>query len=133
MPHLQFEVNDSLDSEAVASFAEWVTDLYAEIMDTGTGHVAVTVREEATLSLGRAGADEPVAVLNADVRAGRSAEKRRELAVAVIDELGERWAIPAGNVYVVYTEHPGVDFHLEEGALDSWSDEEADEGAINGT
>jgi len=130
MPHLQFEVTEPLDG-SVEPFAAWAADLYAEVMDTGTGHVAVTVREEAALSLGRAGAGEPVAVLNADIRAGRSAGQRRELAVAVIEELGERWGVPAENTYVIYTEHPGEDFHLQEGALDSWTDEEADDGPLD--
>lgn len=129
MPHLRFEVTEPLDG-SVEPFAEWAADLYAEVMDTGTGHVAVTVREEATLSLGRAGADEPVAVLNADVRAGRSADQRRDLAVAVIEQLGERWGVPAENVYVVYTEHPGEDFHLQEGTLDAWTADEADDGVL---
>lgn len=129
MPHLQFEVTEPLERSAVESFADRVTELYADVMDTGTGHVGVTVRDDASLAMGRAGADEPVAFLNADVRAGRSSAQRRELAVAVVDELGDRWDVPADNVYVVYTEHPGEDFHLREGPLSSWSaDEAAEEG-----
>jgi len=129
MPHLQFEISEPLDGP-VEPFAAWATELYADVMETGTGHVAVTVRDGARLSLGRAGADEPVAVLNADIRAGRSADQRRELAAAVIEELEKRWGVPSENTYVVYTEHPGEDFHLEEGALKSWSDSESDEGAL---
>jgi phenylpyruvate tautomerase PptA (4-oxalocrotonate tautomerase family) len=130
MPHLQFEVSGPLDGGAVEPFAEWTTELYADVMETGTGHVCVTVRDGARLSLGRAGTGEPVAVLNADIRAGRSADQRRALAEAVIKTLGERWGVPAENVYVVYTEHPGEDFHLDEGRLDSWSDSEREEGAL---
>jgi len=132
MPHLQFEVTESVDGTP-ERFVEWVTERYAEVMETGTGHVCVTVRDRAVLSLGRAGADEPVAVLNADIRAGRSADQRREFAGAVIETLGDRWGVPAENVYVVYTEHPGEDFHLAEGPLDSWSDRESDDGAIDGS
>jgi len=128
MPHLQFEVTERIDRSAVESFADRIAELYAEVMDTGTGHVGVTVRDGASLALGRADADDRIAFLNADVRAGRTAEQRRELAVAVMEELHERWDVPTENVYVVYTEHPGEDFHLREGALSSWSvDETADE------
>ena len=130
MPHLQFEVTESLDRD-VEAFAEWITALYADVMETGTGHVCVTVRDDTELSLGRAGTGEPVAVLNADIRAGRSPEQRRDLAVAVIEELGDRWGVPAENVYVVYTEHPGEDFHLAEGRLDSWSDRERERGTLS--
>ena len=128
MPHLQFEVTERVDRSEVASFADRITTLYATIMDTGTGHVGVTVRDGTSLALGRADGDDRIAFLNADVRAGRTAEQRRELAVAVMEELHERWDVPTENVYVVYTEHPGEDFHLREGALSSWTaDETTDE------
>jgi len=129
MPHLQFEVTERIDRSAVESFADRITTLYATIMDTGTGHVGVTVRDGASLALGRADADDRIAFLNADVRAGRTAEQRRELAVAVMEELHERWDVPTENVYVVYTEHSGEDFHLREGALSSWSSDEAEDGS----
>ena len=130
MPHLQFEVTDRVDRSEVESFADRIAEYYAEIMDTGTGHVGVTVRDGASLALGRADADDRIAFLNADVRAGRTAEQRRELAVAVMGELNERWEVPTENVYVVYTEHPGEDFHLREGALSSWSSDEAGDGNL---
>lgn len=118
-------MTEPIDESDTESFADWVIERYAELMDTGTGHVGVAVRDDAALALGRADPDDPVAVLNADVRAGRSTDQRRELAVAVMDELDDRWGVPSENVYVVYTEHPGEDFHLREGALTSWSTDEA--------
>jgi phenylpyruvate tautomerase PptA (4-oxalocrotonate tautomerase family) len=121
MPHLCFRISESLGDSEVGPFVDRVTELYADVMDTGTGHVAVTVRDDDTLTLGRADPGEVVAVLDADIRAGRSAEQRRELATAIIDELADRWGVPAANTYVVYTEHPGEDFHLEAGPLASWS------------
>lgn len=126
MPHLQFETTESLEAAQKRTIAEWVTEYYAELMETGTDHVGVTVRDEAFLTLGRAATDEPVAFLNADIRAGRSPEQRRELAEAVVGTLAEHWGVPRDNIYVVYTEHEGSAFHLEEGALASWSDAEAD-------
>ena len=130
MPHLQFEVSEPLDDAAVAPFVDRVTALFAEHMDTGTGHVAVTVRDDSGVALGRAGADDPVAVLNADIRAGRTADQRRALATDSIAALSDRFGVPPANVYVVYTEHPGVDFHLDEGPLNSWDAAEDEEGAL---
>lgn len=129
MPHLQFELTDALTDEAIDAFADWATDRFATVMATGTGHVAVTVRDGVALHLGRAD-DGPVAVLNADIRAGRSADQRRDLAEAVIAELADRWDVPPANTYVVFTEHPGADFHLEEGPLSGWSADEAGDGPI---
>lgn len=129
MPHLQFEVTETFDEPDVEPFVERVTNLYAEIMDTGTGHIGVTVRDGASLALGRVSTEDPVAFLNADIRSGRTFEQRRKLAVTVIDELEDRWDIPVENVYVIFTEHPGDDLHLLEGALTPWSAVEAvDEG-----
>jgi len=125
VPHLQFETTEPLDAAQKETVAEWVTGHYAELMETGTDHVGVTVRDGAFLTLGRATSDEPVAFLNADIRAGRSFEQRRELAEAVIEALAEHWDVPPENTYVVYTEHDGEAFHLSEGALASWSDSEA--------
>ena len=127
MPHLQFEVTERVPD--TREFAAWVTDRYADVMDTGTGHVAVTIRDEAALALGRAGADDPVAVLNADVRAGRSFDQRETFAGAAMDAMVERWGVDREHCYVVYTEHPGEDFLLSEGPLAGWSEgEDAPEG-----
>jgi len=130
MPHLQFEVSEPLADDAVDGFIERVTGLFVEHMDTGTGHVAVTVRDDAGVALGRAAADEPVAVLNADVRAGRTADQRRALAADCIAALADRLGVPPANCYVVYTEHPGADFHLDEGPLDAWDAGEDETGAL---
>lgn len=95
-------------------------------METGTGHIAVTIREyeDEALSLGRADSGEPVGFLNADTRAGRSMEQRRTFADDVIEQFGEAFDVPADNCYVIYTEHPGEDFILSEGPLDSWGESE---------
>lgn len=129
MPHLQFELNTTVDSSDRRALTEWATERYGEVMETGTGHVAVTVRSVESLTLGRAPDGEPVAVLNADVRAGRSFDQRERFASEAIDRLAGL-GIPAAHCYVVYTEHPGEDFLLAEGPLESWDESEANAGAL---
>jgi phenylpyruvate tautomerase PptA (4-oxalocrotonate tautomerase family) len=129
MPHLQVEASVAVDDDAVDAFVDRITAAYAERMDTGTGHIAVTVRDEAWVALGRAGPDEPAAVVNADIRAGRTAAKRRAFANVLVEAL-EELGVPPANTYVVYTEHPGEDFHLAEGPLDSWDATEDADGAL---
>jgi phenylpyruvate tautomerase PptA (4-oxalocrotonate tautomerase family) len=133
MPHLQFETTATPSAGARREFIGWVTDEYAETMKTGTGHIAVTVRSLAddALALGRAPENAPVAVCNADIRRGRSADQREAFAAAVIDRLDDLFGVPTEHCYVVYTEHPGEDFVLTEGPLDSWSGTEATEGAVD--
>lgn len=134
MPHLQFDITIDPAPRETTRFTAWAREQYADVMDTGTGHIAVTVHPCAPtqLSLGRAtpaGAD--VAVMNADVRRGRTLDQRREFATTVMEELHDRWGIPTDHMYVVYTEHPGADFMLREGPLDSWEpgDTPMDEGS----
>jgi 5-carboxymethyl-2-hydroxymuconate isomerase len=129
MPHLRFET--TADTGDASAFTAWVAERFADVMDTGTGHVGVSVREyeRSELALGRAAPDEDVALVDADVRAGRSERQRRALAASILDAVSERWGVPEENVYLVYTEHAGDDFHLAEGPLASWDEREAETGA----
>ncbi len=58
------------------------------------------------MSLGRA-VDGPIVVLDADIRRGRSLERRRTFALAVIDWLDRKWDVPQSNIKVTFTEHDG--------------------------
>ena len=127
MPHLQFEINRSLTDDEKISFAEQVRQLFSEVMDTTTDHICISIREFDThnLSIGRA--KEPglgVAVVNADIRKGRTMEQRRTLTLGFIDLLQKSWGIPKKQVYVTLTEHKGEDFHLSEKYLASWQEGE---------
>jgi 5-carboxymethyl-2-hydroxymuconate isomerase len=129
MPHLRFETTATPPDRT--AFTEWVTEQFADVMATGTGHVGVSVRvcDREDLSLGRAERGEDVVLVDADIRAGRSEEQRRRLFTSITEFVSERWKIPTENVYLVYTEHDGFDFHLAEGALASWDDSETETGA----
>lgn len=127
MPHLQFEINRSLVDKDKIDFAENVRQLFSEVMDTGTDHISISIREFGThnLSIGRA--DEPhkgIAVVNADIREGRTMEQRRTLTLGFMDLLEDAWNIPKEQMYVTLTEHKGEDFHLQEKYLASWQEGE---------
>lgn len=133
MPQLRFETTAEPTNET--AFTTWVAERFAEVMDTGTGHVGVSIRacDRKELSLGRATDDEDVVLVDADIRAGRSEEQRRALATSIIETVSDEWSVPASNVYLVYTEHDGFDFHLTEGALTSWDESETETGAVRQT
>jgi|Wag4MinimDraft_11_1082651.scaffolds.fasta_scaffold00045_16 phenylpyruvate tautomerase PptA (4-oxalocrotonate tautomerase family) len=127
MPHLQFEFNFHVSKEQKRMFAEKIMSHFSEIMDTGTGHIGVTLREfdSDSLVLGRVkNSEEPVAYVNADIRKGRKYEQRRKLALAFMDEIHSFFNVATNNMYVIFTEHEGEDFHLYERALKSWSEGE---------
>ncbi|RLM57329.1 tautomerase [Halobellus sp. Atlit-31R] len=130
MPLLQFDTTVSATDAEREAFTEAVTELYAEEMATTTGHVAVVIREqpEANLSIGR-GVDGPCCFLSADVREGRSLERRRSFALAVMELAAETWAIPEPNLKVSFTEHEGTDLMGVDRVGGEWSGEDgADDG-----
>lgn len=124
MPHLQFDLNFTPKAETKTRFAAAVVGHFARVMDTGTDHIAVTLRCGAgeDLLFGRAAdPSRGVAFLNADLRRGRTADQKRRFALAVIDELERVLEVPRAAVYVVFTEHDGPDFQMHDGVLPSWS------------
>ena len=131
MPHLQFETTAGPSDEEKRGFADAITDLYADHMETGTGHVAVTIRDldDASFSLGRLEAGEDALMLNADIREGRTFEQQRAFVLAAFEEAETRWGVPTENTYAVITEHAGQEFHENDRVLASWNDLEAEEGA----
>lgn len=127
MPHLQFEINRPLKDSDKISFAEHIRQLFSDIMDTGTDHISISIREFDThnLSIGRV--KEPgkgIALVNADIREGRTIEQRRRLTLGFMELLHQQWKIPKEHMYVTLTEHKGEDFHLLEKFLAGWQEGE---------
>ena len=108
MPLLQFDTTLSLSADEKTALAERVTDIYTEEMATTAGHVAVTIRERepADLHLGRA-VDGPLLFLDAEIRRGRSVDRKRAFALETFAYVGETFDVPDENMKVVFTEHPG--------------------------
>lgn len=122
MPHLQFELNFVPGRDEKKDFAAAVKQHFGRVMKTGTDHIGITLRcyPPEDLVFGRAGEDGPIVFLNADIRIGRSAEQKRELCLAIMEELATRWKVPRESIYVIYTEHDGPDFQLSDRVLPSW-------------
>ncbi len=124
MPHLQFELNFPAGDDQKRGFAQAVVRHFSEVMDTGTDHIAVTLRAlgPADLTFGRAAASGGRAVfVNADIRLGRTRQQKRRLALAFIDEIARTFGVAREAIYVVYTEHDGEHFQLSDRVLPSWS------------
>lgn len=127
MPHLQLDINQVLTSDRKMAVATRFKRLFAQVMDTGTEHIAVSIREHGTynLDIGRATDHQKgIALVNADIRQGRSMAQRRELAVGFIVAMDELLHVPREQIYVTLTEHRGEDFHLTERYLGDWSEGE---------
>lgn len=124
MPHLQFEMNFTPTADEKRRFAAAVIRRFAEVMDTGTDHVAVTLRCHAPedLTFGRAAPSGGRTVfVNADIRNGRTREQKRRLSLAYVDEAAQAFGVAREAVYVILTEHDGEHFQLSDRVLPSWS------------
>ena len=87
------------------------------VVDTGTDHINISIRELGTCNLSIGRAIEPkkgMAIVNAGIRKERSMEQRRTPALGFIELLYKYLGIPREHVYVTLTEHKGEDFHLAE-------------------
>ncbi|MGZ0747987.1 tautomerase family protein [Haloparvum sp. AD34] len=128
MPLLQFETTLELTPAQKTDFADTVRELYSEVMQTGTSHAAVVVRERspAELSLGRETDDDRLLFLDADIREGRSADRKRTFARAVMDLAADEFGVPTPNMKVVFTEHEGPSMMGYDRVGSDWSPEEGD-------
>ena len=127
MPHLQFQINRHIPDATKVALAQRVRQLFAKLMDTGTDHISISIHECGThdLSLGRVKQPEKgIALIDADLRKGRTLEQRRILALGFIDLLQELLQIPPEHVYITFTEHPGEDFHMSDRVLANWQKDE---------
>ena len=125
MPYLALDTTADLTPAERRDCTNAFTELYTDIMETASDHVAVAVRDHPTeaMALGRA-VDGPIAVLSADIRRGRPFDQRRRFVLAVVDWLHEVWEIPRPNLKVVVTEHDGNDLMGADRVGGEWSPEE---------
>ena len=122
MPHLQFEINKKVSDDSKEEFVNEIRNTFAQIMDTGVDHIAISIREyeKYNLTIGRASINDDICLMNLDIREGRTIEKRRELALSYMEIVKENFGINQKNQYITFTEHKGEDFHLVEKYLASW-------------
>lgn len=129
MPHLQFEINKKVCNDTKEEFTNNIREVFSEVMDTGTDHIAISIaeHEKYNLTIGRANPKDDICLMNLDIREGRSIEKRRELALRYMELVKVYFQVELKNQYITFTEHKGEDFHLVEKFLASW---EADEDPL---
>ena len=122
MPHLQFEINKKVSDDSKEEFVNEIRNAFAQIMDTGVDHIAISIREyeKYNLTIGRASINDDICLMNLDIRVGRTIEKRRELALSYMEIVKENLGIDQKNQYITFTEHKGEDFHLIEKYLSQW-------------
>ena len=122
MPHLQFDINKKLDEGVKQKFISFVEHSFSEIMETGTDHIAISIREQekSNLSLGRADKNEDICLMNLDIRSGRKKKQVEKLIKTLMVGVDKIFKIKVSNQYTTITNHPGDEFNLFEKSLSNW-------------
>tara|TARA_B100000989_G_C19488742_1_gene448759 strand:- start:410 stop:805 length:396 start_codon:yes stop_codon:yes gene_type:complete len=122
MPHLQFEISKKVDIKNKKNFIRKVKEVFSQIMQTGSDHIAISLRENSrhSIELGRVSKNDDICLINLDIRKGRSKEQKRCLVKEFILLVNKNFDIKKENQYITITEHKGSDFNLFEKSLEAW-------------
>lgn len=122
MPHLQFEINKKLKKKSKKEFMIFIEKSFSKVMQTGTDHIAITIREfeKENLSLGRVNNNDHICLMNLDIRLGRTENQKLELVKTLILGVEKFFEINKNNQYVTFTTHKGIEFNFYEKSLSNW-------------
>lgn len=122
MPHLQFDINKKLEKKSKQKFIIFIEKNFSRIMQTGTDHIAVTIREfeKENLSIGRVNDNDHICLMNLDIRSGRSDKQKLELVKTFILGVEKFFEVDKNNQYVTFTNHQGIEFNFYEKSLSDW-------------
>ena len=122
MPHLQFDINKKLEKKFKQQFIIFIEKNFSKIMETGTDHIAITIREfkKDNLSLGRVNNSDHVCLMNLDIRLGRTEKQKLELVKTFIVGVEKFFGVNKNNQYVTLTNHQGNEFNFYEKSLSDW-------------
>ena len=122
MPHLQFDINKKLEKKLKQQFIIFIEKNFSKIMETGSDHIAITIREfkKDNLSLGRVNNSDHVCLMNLDIRLGRTEKQKLELVKTFIVGVEKFFGVNKNNQYVTLTNHQGNEFNFYEKSLSDW-------------
>jgi phenylpyruvate tautomerase PptA (4-oxalocrotonate tautomerase family) len=130
MPYLQLDVSEPYAPDAKRRLAKRLGQIYADRMQADVNRVSVAIRELVPGGLWRCTSDEPyqAALLMCDIRKGRPAEQRADLAKALIDACIEILGLRLDQINVEFTQHSGDEmYHPLRGGLSlDWRPDEVD-------
>jgi phenylpyruvate tautomerase PptA (4-oxalocrotonate tautomerase family) len=129
MPSLQLDVPATYDSTTKRLLAQRFGSVYAAVMQTRPDIVTVSIHDLGEGAVWRCGDDdpEPHALLMCDVRQGRSADTRAELARQLSDICHEVLGWDPHRIKVEFTQHSGDEmYHPHLGGFNrDWLDDES--------
>ena len=113
MPYLQLDVNGHYPVEVKQRLAQTLSATYADLMSVDLRRISIAIRELGEGGVWRIIDDQPtpVSMLMCDIRRGRSAELRLELAKALCRDCVEILGLSAERLNVEFTQHAGDEMY----------------------
>jgi phenylpyruvate tautomerase PptA (4-oxalocrotonate tautomerase family) len=113
MPYLQLDLNGTYPREQKQRLAQQMADDYAAMMTVDPRRISVAIRECGDGSVWRFvdGTVQPNSVLMLDIRRGRPAELRMDVARKLIAHCVEILGLPPDRVNVEFTQHDGDEMY----------------------
>lgn len=115
MPYLQLDANETYPVEAKKELALRMSRTYASMMSVDIRRITVAIRElgpGAVWRIAEANAEPvPVALLMLDIRRGRSAELRMEVAKALCAHCIQMLGLREDRLNVEFTQHEGDEMY----------------------
>ena len=115
MPYLQFDLPGFYSAAVKRDFAARISRIYAETMQTSPEMVNVGFRELGGDNLWRCfdGEPRPVAVVQCDVRRGRTAAQRLALAQALTTAAAVAFDLPPSHIVVEFSQHAADEMYRD--------------------
>ena len=130
MPYLQLDVNGHYPVEVKQRLAGKLSATYADMMSVDVRRISIAIRELGTGGVWRTidGQPTPVSMLMCDIRRGRPADLRLELAKALCRDCVEILGLSEERLNVEFTQHAGDEmYHPALGGFSpEWSAGETD-------
>jgi phenylpyruvate tautomerase PptA (4-oxalocrotonate tautomerase family) len=115
MPYLQLDLNGHYPAEAKKKLAAKMSATYSQMMSVDIRRISIAFRELGEGNVWRVaetGGDPlPVAVMMLDIRRGRSAEQRMEVAKALCAHCIEILGLREDRLNVEFTQHAGDEMY----------------------
>jgi phenylpyruvate tautomerase PptA (4-oxalocrotonate tautomerase family) len=128
MPYLQLDVNDRYPADQKRRLAAKLCTTYASMMSVDIRRISIAIREVGEGGIWRTvdGEPVPVSVLMCDIRRGRPAEHRMEVAKALCRDCIDILGLREDRLNVEFTQHAGDEmYHPTLGGYSpEWSQDE---------
>lgn len=123
MPYLQLDVNGHYPVEVKQRLVSKLSETYSSLMDMDIRRISIAIRELGEGGVWRIidGKPTPASVLMCDIRRGRSAEQRLEVAKALCNDCIEILGLQEDRLNVEFSQHRGDEMYHP--TLGGWSPE----------